>query len=84
MKPLNLGRLPSGADVSLSARSADGGGAAAASTRGPVQEPAAGGAVTARSLSRLSIASCNSIYYDASEDLEDAGTPRSSAFLTSP
>ena len=79
MKPLNFGRLPSSADVSLSARSADGG-AAATSARGQPQEASAGGGITARSLSRISIASCNSIYYDASEDLEDGTTPRSSAF----
>ncbi|KAK9915716.1 hypothetical protein WJX75_003077 [Coccomyxa subellipsoidea] len=77
MKPLNFGRLPSSADVSLSARSADGG-AAATSARGQPQEASAGGGITARSLSRISIASCNSIYYDASEDLEDGTTPRSS------
>ncbi|CAL8470004.1 g9546 [Coccomyxa elongata] len=68
MKPLNILSLPSGVDGSLSARSTDGGEASPgpASARG-----GGGGGVTARSLSRLSIASCNSIYYDASEDLEE-------------
>ena len=76
MKPLNILSLPSGVDGSLSARSADGGEAAAgpASARGGV-------GVTGRSLSRLSMASCNSIYYDASEDLEEP--PLSSAPLAS-
>lgn len=79
MKPLNILSLPSGVDGSLSARSTDGGKASAgpASARGG----GGGGGVTARSLSRLSIASCNSIYYDASEDLE--GPPLSSALFSS-
>ncbi|BDA44018.1 hypothetical protein COCOBI_05-2020 [Coccomyxa sp. Obi] len=65
MKPLNILSLPSGVDGSLSARSTDGCEASA----GPAS--ARGGGVTGRSLSRLSLASCNSIYYDASEDLEE-------------
>lgn len=79
MKPLNILSLPSGVDGSLSARSTDGGKASAgpASARGG----GGGGGVTARSLSRLSIASCNSIYYDASEDLEEP--PLSSALFSS-
>ncbi|EIE25801.1 hypothetical protein COCSUDRAFT_60813 [Coccomyxa subellipsoidea C-169] len=71
MKPLNLGRLPSGGDITLSSRSTD----PAMSARGGSGEASVGGGITARS---LSIASCKSIYYDASEDLEDGATPRSS------
>jgi len=74
MKPLNIGRVPSGLGATLSARSADGGGSGSAvdSARGGSGEAAAaaaaGGGVTARSLSRISMAS---VYYDASEELEE-------------